>query len=326
MKLDVILPTYNRASLLRRTLDSLIAARRPPDLDVTVVVVDNNSTDITAELVSLYKNRLPQLEYVFETQQGLSAALNAGIRTSTSELIATINDDEEVDSGWFEVIYNFFHSCNFDFAGGPYKPNWVGRKPDWLPREFGAVVGWVDAGDKPREYGPAFNAMLMGGNAVFRRHIFEKVGLYNTALGRSATGLASCEDEDMFDRIMAANFRGMYLPDLIIHHYIPPERMTRAYHRRWCWGRGTSNGLRARGRYSAVPEVIGIPRWQIRRAVAGTLTALKSALRLAPACAGFAAELYIWDLAGYIYGKFFRRIPRNSLEPLAGGSLPEHAG
>lgn len=322
MRLDVLLPTYNRASLLRRTLDSLIAARRPADLQVAVIVIDNNSTDHTAEVVAHYRSLLPNLEYVFEARQGLSAALNAGICIGTSELIATINDDEEVDSAWFEVIHEFFLNPEFDFAGGPYKPNWAHTKPDWIPSEFGAVVGWVEAGNQRREYGPGFNAMLMGGNAVFRRHVFEKVGLFNIALGRSAKGLASCEDEDMFGRILAANFRGMYLPELIIHHYIPPERLTRAYHRRWCWGRGASYGMLARGRKQQVAQLFGVPRWQIRRATAGALSALKGMLGLAPASESFAGELRVWDLAGYIYGRFFRRMPRTPAQPVP---MPEHA-
>lgn len=309
MTLDVLLPTYNRASLLSRTLDSLLVADVPPGLEVRILVIDNNSSDNTRHVVAEYQSRLPNLEYILETQQGLSAALNAGIRKGTGELIATINDDEEVDVHWLEVIHRFFADGAFSFAGGPYYPNWSEPKPDWITKEFGSVVGWVEAGEEPRQYGPDFNAMLMGGNAVFRRSAFERVGLYNTSLGRSAKGLASCEDEDLFGRLLAANLKGMYLPDLIIHHYIPGERMTRAYHRRWCWGRGRSHGLLSRAKpseaESGVVKWFGIPRWQIRRALMGALTALKARLGLASAAAGLAGELYAWDLAGFIYGRFF---------------------
>jgi glycosyltransferase involved in cell wall biosynthesis len=330
--LDVLLPTYNRASLLSRTLESLWKARVPTGLHVKILVIDNNSSDNTQDVVADYRRRLPNLEYVIERQQGLSAALNAGIRAGTGELIATINDDEEVDIHWFDVIHRFFANPEFSFAGGPYHPNWSRPKPDWVTKEFGSVVGWVEAGDAPRQYGPGFNAMLMGGNAVFRRSAFERVGLYNTSLGRSAKGLASCEDEDLFGRLLAADLKGMYLPDLIIHHYIPAERMTRAYHRRWCWGRGTSHGLLSRNKAPDVaavdvtsPAVInwfGVPRWQIRRAVVGAFTALKARLGFASPAAGLAGELYVLDLAGFIYGRFLqgrfvsgRRSPAFGREP-----------
>lgn len=287
-------------------------------------MVDNNSTDNTAAVVTYYQTRVPNLKYVYEAQQGLSAALNSGIRNGSGDLIATINDDEEVDTHWFEVIHDFFRNPVFSFAGGPYKPNWSQTKPDWVTGEFGAVVGWVEAGDQPQQYGPGFNAMLMGGNAVFRRHVFAAVGLYNTSLGRTAKGLASCEDEDMFGRLLAADLKGMYLPDLIIQHYIPPERLTHAYHRRWCWGRGTSHGQLARNRKSGVTELFGIPRWQIRRAAAGALTAFKGVFGLASRSAAFAGELRVWDFAGYVYGRFVRRTLERPSEPIPNNSsLPQ---
>ena len=325
MTLDILLPTFNRAHLVARTLDSLLRANRPPDLAVTIYVIDNNSADNTRKVVGEYQARSANIHYLLEVEQGVSAALNSGIRAGTSELIAVLNDDEEIDPHWLEVIQKFFAETSFDFASGPYQPNWSQPKPDWITREFGAIVGWVDGGEIPREYRPEFNAMPMGGNAVFRRRIFEKVGLYNVALGRFAQGLGCCEDEELFRRILAANFRGMYLPDLIIYHYVPPERMTRAYHRRWCWDRGCSSGLLARGLKSNVPELFGLPRWEIRRAAIGALTALKGILGLAPDSAAFHGELYLRDLLGFAYGKFFRRAPSPQPTDLPRARTPEPA-
>jgi glucosyl-dolichyl phosphate glucuronosyltransferase len=305
--LDIILPTYNRATLLGTALDSLIEARRPQELSVTVFVVDNNSKDETAEVVRAYQQRLPWLRYIFETQQGSSAALNAGIRGGTGELVAMINDDEEVDVHWFEVIQELFQNTSFDFAGGPYRPRWGAGKPDWVCKEFGAVVGWVDGGDTAQQYGPAFAGMLMGGNAVIKRNVLNKVGPYNTTLGR-IEGLGACEDEDMFQRLLAKGFRGLYVPDLVIYHHIPAERMTRRYHRRWCWGRGTSMGILARTTKANATELFGIPRWKIRYAAVGAWRALKGRLRSEGSNEAFWGELRVWDLAGYIHGKFFRSV------------------
>ena len=57
MRLDVIIPTYNRHEMLRRTLNSLLAAEVPHGLDVRVTVVDNNSTDQTRQTVEDYTKR-----------------------------------------------------------------------------------------------------------------------------------------------------------------------------------------------------------------------------------------------------------------------------
>jgi glucosyl-dolichyl phosphate glucuronosyltransferase len=308
LTLDVILPTYNRATLLATALDSLIAATCPEELSVTLFVVDNNSKDNTAEVVRAYQQRVSFLRYIFEAQQGSSAALNRGIRAGTGELVAMINDDEEVDVHWFEVIHELFQNSSFDFAGGPYQPRWSAEKPDWVSKEFGGVLGWVDAGDTAQPYGPAFHGMLMGGNAVIKRSALDKVGLYNTNLGRTDNGLGSCEDEDMFQRLLASGLRGQYLPALIIYHYIPGERMTRRYHRRWCWGRGRSMGILARTAKGNATELFGIPRWKIRYAAVGAWHALKGSLRLEHSNEAFWGELRVWDLAGYIHGRFFRSV------------------
>ena len=308
LSLDVVLPTFNRARLLAKTLDSLIAATRPQGLEITVYVVDNNSKDDTAEVVQDYQPRCSfPLRYVLETEQGSSPALNSGIRAGTGDLIGMINDDEEVDVHWFEAIYDFFRSTSFDFAGGPYQPNWGAEKPDWISKESGGIVGWVDAGDTRREYGEGFGGMLMGGNAVIRRRVLDQVGLYDVTLGRTDKGLGCYEDEHMYRRLIASGFKGMYLPELVIYHFIPPERMTRQYHRQWCWGLGNSMAVLARMQKAELPELFGIPRWQFRHAAVGLLRALKGLIGVESSRVAFEGELRVWTLAGLINGKLFRR-------------------
>lgn len=308
LSLDVVLPTFNRASLLPRTLDSLVAAERPPALSVTLWVVDNNSKDNTEEVVREYAEECPfPLFYLREQQQGSSAALNAGIRAGSGDVVGMLNDDEEIDAGWYKAIYDFFSNTAFDFAGGPYYPRWGAKKPEWIAKEFGGIVGWVDGGDQRKEYGAGFQGMLMGGNSIVRRSVFDRIGLFNTALGRFDKGLNACEDQDFYDRLLAHNLRGMYLPELIIYHYIPPERMTREYHRRWCWGRGTSLGVLARTKTPDVAQIFGIPRWQIRHALVGFGRMIKGVFGLENSHAAFEGELRVWDLAGFINGRFLRR-------------------
>src|ERR1051326_7909879 len=98
MKLDVIIPTYNRSEMLKDTLNSLLRARVPEGLSVHITAVDNNSKDNTREVVQDYIKRYgDRFSYVFESKQGRSAALNAGIAATNGDLIGMIDDDEEVD-------------------------------------------------------------------------------------------------------------------------------------------------------------------------------------------------------------------------------------
>src|SRR5262245_15439543 len=98
LRLDVVIPTYNRRNMLGNTLESLRAAPAPAGLDVRIIVVDNNSTDDTRRFtVSQVDSFDGRLKYVFEKRQGRSFALNAGIASGVGDLIGFIDDDEEID-------------------------------------------------------------------------------------------------------------------------------------------------------------------------------------------------------------------------------------
>jgi glucosyl-dolichyl phosphate glucuronosyltransferase len=309
LRLDVVIPTHNRAALLARTLESLLAADRPDQLDVCVTVVDNRSTDDTRATVDSYLARFDgRLQYLFEPTPGRSHALNTGIAATHGDLVGMIDDDEEVERGWLRTIAIAFADETTDFIGGPYVPRWGADRPAWLGTAYRGAIGWVDAGPAIQQYGPGCDAMLMGGNAVIRRAVLERVGPYSADLGRTPGGrLLSCEDEDMFTRLLAIGARGYYRPDLVILHYVPPERLTKRYFRRWCFWRGVSLGLLDRRRPAPVPYLLGAPRYMVGSALRGSATALGRLLGRGEPARAFSSELAWWDLAGFMYGKHLYR-------------------
>jgi glycosyltransferase involved in cell wall biosynthesis len=318
MKLDVIVTTYNRQEMLKRTLDSLLGARVPDGLSVQITVVDNNSKDDTRGVVEDYIERYgaARLSYLLEKEQGRSPALNAGIRATDGDLVGTIDDDEEIDAGWYEQAYEAFGDPGVDFIGGPCAPRWGMERPEWFPLSYRGVVGWVDGGDRKCPFDENYPGILMGGNSVLRRSILEKVGLYTTSLGRTDKHLLSCEDEDMYHRLRDSGARGFYLPGLVIYHYIPPERLTKRYFRQWCFWRGVSMGVIDRGRRSPVAYLLGVPRWIFGKALRGAVSKVARVIRFDRNRAeGFADELAVWDFAGFFYGKhFYRKAASATLE------------
>ncbi len=303
--LDVVIPTFNRKELLRTTLASLADAVVPTGLAVRVIVANNNSSDGTAEMVAELARGFPlPLQHVLEMQPGSSSARNAGIEASGAELIGFVDDDEEVEPDWFEVIAREFADPEVEFIGGPYLPNWVSPVPDWLPPGYHAAIGAIPP--KPRgSYNAGSGGNLMGGNAVLRRSVFERVGLYALHLGRSGKGLLSEEDADMFRRILAAGIQGVYVPELAIRHYIAPERLTRGYHRRWVYWRGASQGVLDRTNPDpAIATVFGVQRYRFGQAFRHLVKVPGLRLRGQKASA-FAHELAAWDLAGFVYGRHF---------------------
>ncbi len=311
MRLDVVIATHNRAALLPLALESVRAADRPNTLDVCVTVVDNRSTDHTRAVVDSFITRFGGcLHYMYESRPGKSYALNAGIAASRGDLVGMIDDDEEVDRGWLLTIAEAFRDPATDFIGGPYLPRWGGVRPVWLGTAYRGVIGWAECGQTIQQFGPTCDAMLMGGNAVIRRPVLERVGPYSADLGRTpGRRLMCCEDEDMFTRLLAIGARGFYRPDLVVHHYVPPERLTKRYFRRWCFWRGVSRGLLDRRRSAAVVYLLGVPRYMIGNAIRGTVDTLRPPFEPREPARTFKNELAWWDLAGFVYGKHVYRIP-----------------
>ena len=102
----------------------------------------------------------------------------------------------------------------------------------------------------------------------------------------------------------------MYVPDLIIYHHIPAERLTRRYHRSWCYWRGVSQGIADKDLKEPVLYVLGVPLYRIGRAIKSMALLPKHFLSSKGAGQAFADELATWDLLGFIHGRYFIRIER----------------
>jgi glucosyl-dolichyl phosphate glucuronosyltransferase len=309
MQLDVIVPTYNRHSLLERALQSLLAAELPTGLHVQVTVVDNNSRDQTSSVVDSFKPGFQgRLHYLFEPKPGKSHALNTGIAATSGELVGMIDDDEEIDRSWFVRINEVFADDELDFVGGPYVPRWGAPPPTWLPGRYSGVIGAFNLGSEPRPYGA--DTVLPGGNAVVRRSTLKRLMPYSTALGPRGDHYLADEDRDMYLRLIGSGAKGLYLPDLIVYHYIHPQRLTKQYYRHWCFWRGVSSGILDRERRQEVPYLLGVPRYLFGQAARATLQILKAVAK--EPSEKFSNELSFWDLAGFFYGKHFYRVPEDS--------------
>lgn len=308
LRIDVVIPAYNRSAMLRKTLDSILAARIPDGLEVRVTVVDNNSPDDTRLVAQAYEPKFQgRFKYIFEPRQGKSHALNAGIAGTNGDIVGMIDDDERVDPRWFEVIREWFTRNDVDFIGGPYKPDWEIQPPAWLPPDYHAVISVTNPWPHVATFGVDYPGMLIGGNAVIRRSILERVGPYSPSASLGKTGKPfSSEDDDMYERLIAAGARGKFVPDLIIYHHIPASRLTKSYHRRWRFWKGALQSIRTRERRKPVPHLLGVPRYHyghtlrssgraIKKLFAGKLTSPEA----------FSSELAWWFLAGFLYGRHF---------------------
>ena len=106
-KITVAVCTFNRAPLLRKCLDGL-AAQTIILGNMQVVVVDNNSSDDTAEVCKAFSSKLPDLKYVFEPKQGLSRARNRALQEAGAPIIIYIDDDTVPYPTWAKKFIEAF--------------------------------------------------------------------------------------------------------------------------------------------------------------------------------------------------------------------------
>lgn len=282
--LSVVLSTYNRAQVLPRALASLLDQDHD-SARYEIVVVDNNSTDGTRQTVESLAAKAPNLRYVFEPKQGLSHARNTGILAARAPLIGFTDDDVRVSRDWVSTIVRLFtEHPEAACVGGKVLPSWAGAWPGWLTREHWGPLALLDYGDSPFHVNTTRRLCLIGANSAYRREVFDRVGMFAPrvqALGREV----GTEDHELLLRLWRAGGQGFYWPRLTVVSDIAPERMQRAYHRRW---------HHRHGRFSAIMH-----EEEMERTRAGRLFGVPAHLyrRAAVELAGCAGRLLRGDVA-----------------------------
>ncbi len=273
----VLICTYNRASFLRETLRGIVAARRRPDYDVEVLVVDNNSSDETAEVVRTAAAASPvAIRYEFEARQGKSFALNLGLSCARGEVIAHTDDDVWPDEGWLDRIVDVFRARDVTFAFGKVRPRWEGvPPPEMLTRTARRIWGplaILDYGDDVQEYdaGKSNQQLPVGANLAFSRQALIDIGGWRTDLGKVDNSLISGEDHEIFYRLKRAGaYRGLYDPQISVRHFVPASRLTRRYFRTWFYWHGKTLARMPEEAFgldfTRVPHVAGVPRFMYRQ-------------------------------------------------------------
>ncbi|OZG26936.1 glycosyl transferase [Williamsia sp. 1138] len=102
--LSVVVPTFNEEEVIGECLERL---SRQLDHILEIVVVDNNSTDKTADIVATFTERYPEIRMISETRQGLVFARNAGLDASVGPAVARIDSDTLVPPHWARTIVAF---------------------------------------------------------------------------------------------------------------------------------------------------------------------------------------------------------------------------
>lgn len=314
MDISVLIGTFNRCSLLAATLDSLAAMRVPLDLEWEVIVVDNNSTDGTRDLVESRTGSFPvSLRYLFEPRQGKAHAIAAGLSTSTARVIAFTDDDVQVDVGWLEAaVRPLIARQDIHYTGGPVLPLWEVPPPAWIQADsarFRGPLALLDYGAEPFVFEDR-QRIPVGVNMAVCRSAIDRVGGFHAAMDRRGASLLGQGQAEFFFRTRAAGLRGLYVPSMRVRHHVPASRLSVRYHRRWWYWKGFARArMEDWHRISelgldlgTVPRILRLPRFMWRSAVESAGGWLGGVLRR-DAAERIECEVRLAYFAGYLAGR-----------------------
>lgn len=227
---SVIIATYNRAYILGECLESLVNQTAAPDT-FEVIVVDNNSTDTTEDVVASFTGKILNLQFIKECHQGLSFARNAGMAAARGQWVACLDSDAKAHADWVAVIIREIDRGNFDCFGGPYLA-WhrFGPAPRWFAPEWESTSADFSA------YGLlADGAYPSGGTCAFSKQRAQKLGGFPTDIGMKGERCAYGEETRLFKGMLETGARIGCVPDMLIDHCVLPYkyrlywRLTSAY-------------------------------------------------------------------------------------------------
>ncbi len=248
---SVVVATYNRADFLARTLRSLLRQTIPHG-DFEIIVVDNNSTDGTRELVAKYCSRHSSIRYMWEPNQGVSWSRNQGLRAAKASIVAFIDDDAVAADDWLANALHCFGSVEPrpQIVGGAIHAFFLGRRPSWVWNGFMSCT-W---GDHRRFLSPG--ECFYGSNMFLRPQALPAVGGFSTSLGVSGDTLLLGEEDRYFEVLWEAlgpDARFYYDPSVRVFHAVPQSRATVKYAIRRAFAEGQTMAVWVRERSPETP-------------------------------------------------------------------------
>ena len=247
--ISVVIPVYNSSEYIARTIESILAQRHKPD---EIIVVDNNSTDGTIEIVKKYPVTLLQENEV----QSSYAARNKGIDHARSEIIAFIDADCIAADDWLKEGVTALQSESADLAGGRVEFFFSEKK---TTAELYDSIHHLNIEASIRDTGSAPTA-----NLFVKTHVFKKTGVFSNYL-------KSGGDIQWTKKATDNGFSLIYAPKAIVKH--PTRKLKELLKKNFRIGTGRAHLRRSRGftLWHEVPYsiynvlVIGVPFSAVRK-------------------------------------------------------------
>jgi cellulose synthase/poly-beta-1,6-N-acetylglucosamine synthase-like glycosyltransferase len=226
---SLVICTHNGESRLPATLGHIAAQQVPDAIPWEVVLVDNASTDRTADIATdCWPADAPaSLRVIREPEPGLSSARLCGIAASRFEYVSFLDDDNWPAADWVRTAFALLQrEGQVGAAGSHNEPVFEGTAPEWFAEagHFFAVGKQGEAGDVTDTRGLLWGAGLTLRYTAWRQ--LDDRGFRFASSGRTGAALTSGEDAELCLALRVAGWRLWYEPALRLRHVMPPQRLT----------------------------------------------------------------------------------------------------
>ncbi len=243
----------NRAEILREVLESYCHLQQPPS-GWKLIVVDNGSTDHTAQVLASFAHRLP-LRSLLEPKLGKNHALNTGLEFVEGDLAVFTDDDVFPHTDWLIQLRNAADThLGHSVFGGAVIPRWELPPPTWIE--------WVASGpvyaitDPLQREGPVDPYAVFGPNMAIRAFLFQSGTRFSPSIGPCGSSYPMGSETELVLRLCNQGHRAWHVHGAVVEHLVRAEQMQEA----WVMERATRFG-RGRQRISPDPKLwMGIPR------------------------------------------------------------------
>jgi glucosyl-dolichyl phosphate glucuronosyltransferase len=232
--ISIVIPTYNRCALLRQTLEA-ISKQTIPLSDFEVLVIDNGSTDATADVAQAARAILPNLTYILESAPGLHNGRHRGMQASNGSILVYADDDIEPLPSWLSSIAESFRDENVAIVGGKDIPKFEAPPPPWLDQiwettEHGRYLTYfslIDLGDSVMKISPT---LVFGCNFSIRKSVLQEIkGFHPDAMPGNKIEFRGDGETHVARMVESLGYTTIYHPGASVYHWVPASRMTVSY-------------------------------------------------------------------------------------------------